>query len=173
MHATIELFEKRCIIYTMSREIVKMIIIGVLFLAVFSYFALGLNGRQGNSANNGTAPETATTEDVKIPDNLKIEDTLEGTGSAVKTGDTVSIHYAGTLEDGTPFDSSYDRGQPFETPIGAGQVIKGWDLGVVGMKVGGKRRLTIPPELGYGEQGSGTIPPNSTLIFDVELMEIK
>lgn len=157
----------------MTREIVKMIIIGFIFLAVVTYFALGLNGKSGNNANIKTTPETITTEDVKIPDNLKIEDTLEGTGSAVKTGDTVSIHYAGTLEDGTPFDNSYDRGEPFETPIGAGQVIKGWDLGVVGMKVGGKRRLTIPPELGYGEQGSGAIPPNATLIFDVELIEIK
>ncbi len=150
-----------------------MIIIGFVVLAVFTYFALGLNGKPNNNAVVNSTPQTADVEEVKIPDNLKIEDTLEGTGSAVKTGDTISIHYAGTLEDGTPFDNSYDRGEPFETPIGAGQVIKGWDLGVVGMKVGGKRRLTIPPELGYGEQGSGTIPPNSTLIFDVELIEIK
>ncbi len=157
----------------MTREIVKMIVIGFVVLTVFTYFALGLNGRPGNNAQVQTTPETATTEDVEIPDNLKIEDTQVGSGAAVKTGDTVSIHYAGTLEDGTPFDNSYDRGEPFETPIGAGQVIKGWDLGVVGMKVGGKRRLTIPPELGYGEQDKGNIPPNSTLIFDVELMEIK
>ena len=158
----------------MTREIMKMIVLGFVILAVFSYFALGLNNnRSGTSAPVASTPQTADTEEAKIPDNLKIEDTQVGTGSAVKSGDTVSIHYAGTLEDGTPFDNSYDRGAPFETPIGAGQVIKGWDLGVVGMKVGGKRRLTIPPELGYGEQGSGTIPPNSTLIFDVELIEIK
>jgi len=95
------------------------------------------------------------------------------TGAAVKSGDSISINYTGTLQDGTKFDSSYDRGTPFETQIGVGSVIKGWDLGVVGMKIGGKRRLTIPPELGYGAQGQGQIPPNSTLIFEVELMEIK
>lgn len=104
---------------------------------------------------------------------LKIEDVKMGTGEAVKNGDTILINYTGTLKDGTKFDSSYDRGEPFETKIGVGQVIKGWDEGVVGMKVGGKRRLTIPPSLGYGSQAVGSIPPDSTLLFDVELVEIK
>ncbi len=108
-----------------------------------------------------------------LPDGLKIEDEKIGTGAEVKSGDTISIHYLGTLENGQKFDSSYDRGTPFETQIGVGQVIKGWDEGVVGMKVGGKRKLTIPPSLGYGDQGAGSIPPNSTLIFEVELMAIK
>ena len=104
---------------------------------------------------------------------LKIEDIKVGTGKAVKSGDTVIINYVGTLTNGTKFDSSYDRNQPFETQIGTGQVIKGWDLGVIGMKVGGKRKLTIPPQLGYGDQAAGIIPPNSTLIFELELMGIK
>jgi len=105
---------------------------------------------------------------------LKIEDITIGTGSEVKTGDTVVMHYSGTLEDGTKFDSSYDRGEPFETQIGVGQVIKGWDEGVPGMKVGGKRKLTIPSELAYGERGAGNvIPPFATLIFEVELLQIK
>lgn len=104
---------------------------------------------------------------------LQITDTVVGTGDEVKSGDTVLINYTGTLEDGTKFDSSYDRGKPFETKIGVGDVIKGWDEGVVGMKVGGKRHLVIPPDLAYGDQQVGVIPPNSTLIFDVELMEVK
>ena len=105
---------------------------------------------------------------------LQIEDIKIGTGSAVKSGDTVSINYLGTLEDGTKFDSSYDRKESFETQIGVGYVIKGWDEGVVGMKVGGKRKLTIPYQLAYGENGiPGAIPAKATLIFEVELMGIK
>lgn len=108
-----------------------------------------------------------------LPNGLKIEDQKVGQGKEAKEGDTISIHYIGTLADGKKFDSSYDRGQPFETQIGVGQVIKGWDKGVLGMKVGGKRRLTIPPELGYGATGAGNvIPPNATLIFEVELIGI-
>lgn len=105
---------------------------------------------------------------------LIIEDLIVGTGSEVKSGDLVSIHYYGTLEDGKQFDSSYDRNQPFETEIGVGQVIRGWDEGVPGMKIGGKRKLTIPFDMAYGERGiPGVIPPKSTLIFEVELLNIK
>jgi len=117
------------------------------------------------------SPTTATP--TIFSNGLQIENLEVGQGTAVKSGDRISIHYLGTLTDGTKFDSSYDRSQPFETQIGVGQVIQGWDLGVVGMKVGGKRRLTIPPALGYGERGAGAvIPPNATLIFEVELVGI-
>ena len=105
---------------------------------------------------------------------LKYEDLNEGTGAAAKSGDTVEVHYTGWLTNGTKFDSSVDRGQPFSFRLGAGRVIKGWDEGVAGMKVGGKRKLSIPPDLGYGNRGAGSaIPPNAELIFEVELLKIK
>jgi FKBP-type peptidyl-prolyl cis-trans isomerase len=104
---------------------------------------------------------------------LKIEDLRVGGGSEAKAGNNVIVHYVGTLTDGKKFDSSRDRGQGFSFRLGAGKVIKGWDQGVAGMKVGGMRRLTIPPDLGYGERGfPPVIPPNSTLVFEVELLEV-
>jgi FKBP-type peptidyl-prolyl cis-trans isomerase FkpA len=105
---------------------------------------------------------------------LKIEDLTIGNGAEAKSGQSVSVHYVGTLTSGSKFDSSRDRGQPFEFSLGAGMVIKGWDQGVAGMKVGGLRKLTIPPELGYGARGfPPVIPANSTLIFEVELIAVK
>lgn len=106
---------------------------------------------------------------------VKIETTQEGIGDrVVKNGDTISVHYTGKLEDGSKFDSSLDRGQPFEFTIGQGMVIQGWEQGLLGMKKGEKRILTIPSELGYGSRGAaGVIPPNATLIFEVELIDIK
>ena len=106
---------------------------------------------------------------------LKIEVLQEGSGEVLtKKGDTISVHYTGTLENGTKFDSSIDRGEPFSFTIGAGQVIQGWEQGTLDMKVGEKRKLTIPAELGYGSRGAGSaIPPNATIIFDIELMDIQ
>ena len=115
--------------------------------------------------------ETKTTTTAS---GLQYEDIKQGQGDAATAGKTVSVHYTGWLTDGKKFDSSKDRGQPFEFPLGGGRVIKGWDEGVQGMKVGGKRTLVIPPQLGYGPRGAGgVIPPNATLMFDVELLAVK
>ena len=104
---------------------------------------------------------------------MKVEIIKEGSGAVAKSGDHVFVHYTGTLKNGTKFDSSVDRGVPFDFDLGAGQVIKGWDLGVEGMKIGEQRKLTIPPELGYGDRGAGNlIAPGATLIFTVELLKI-
>jgi peptidylprolyl isomerase len=111
---------------------------------------------------------------VTTPSGLKYIDIAEGEGATPTKGQTVSVHYTGTLENGSKFDSSRDRGRPFDFKIGVGQVIQGWDEGVGSMKVGGRRTLIIPSELGYGSRGAGgVIPPNATLIFDVELLAIR
>ena len=111
---------------------------------------------------------------TKTSSGLEYRDDKVGDGQEAKAGDHVSVHYTGTLTDGKKFDSSRDRGQPFQFALGAGQVIRGWDEGVAGMKVGGKRTLIIPPEMGYGARGAGgVIPPNATLVFDVELIAVR
>ena|SRR5471030_3097592 len=110
---------------------------------------------------------------TKTPIGLIIEDLVLGEGAAASSGHSVTVHYTGWLESGSKFDSSKDRNNPFVFHLGAGQVIRGWDEGVQGMLVGGKRKLTIPPELGYGARGAGgVIPPNATLVFEVELLGI-
>jgi len=112
-------------------------------------------------------------DEVSLPGGLKVQDIVVGTGAEAKDGMKVSVHYTGWLTDGTKFDSSLDRGQPFPFTLGTGAVIKGWDQGVKGMRVGGKRRLTIPPDLAYGERGyPPVIPPNAPLVFEVELLGV-
>ena len=112
-------------------------------------------------------------DSIKSPSGLVIEELVVGSGAAAAAGQKVSVHYTGWLTDGKKFDSSKDRGDPFVFPLGRGHVIKGWDEGVAGMKVGGKRKLTIPPGLGYGARGAGgVIPPNATLVFEVELLAV-
>ena len=117
-------------------------------------------------------PEEKENKWIKLKNGLEMQDIVIGAGKEAVSGDAVAAHYIGTLANGKKFDSSYDRGQPFAFILGGGMVIKGWDLGVVGMKIGGKRKLVIPPELGYGSRdvGGGAIPPNSTLFFEIELV---
>ncbi len=126
-----------------------------------------------NNPAPGAAP-AGSAKEVTLQDGLKYTDDVVGTGTEATTGKTAVVHYTGWLSDGKKFDSSKDRNQPFSFPLGRGQVIKGWDEGVVGMKVGGKRTLIIPPSLGYGAQGAGgVIPPNATLKFEVELIDVR
>jgi len=152
----------------------------ILFVAT-----LGCQQNATTTQSNSPSSQTSTTSTSTVPapaapgtrttaSGLQIQDLQVGTGLEAVKGKRVSIHYTGTLVDGTKFDSSLDRGTPYELTLGAAEVIAGWDEGIVGMKIGGKRRLTIPPRLGYGERGyPGAIPPNATLMFDLELMDVK
>ena len=117
--------------------------------------------------------DSAQGKPIRYDNGLVVQDVVVGNGKIAENGDTLSAHYVGALEDGTVFDNSYDRGQPIQFVLGSGQLIQGWELGLVGMKERGKRRLVVPPELGYGAQGAGnTIPPNATLFFEIELVDV-
>ncbi len=145
-----------------------MLIGAVLVLITVAAVAAACSQSPASAGGGGGGNEVTT------PSGLKYTDVKEGTGAQPRAGQTAVVHYTGWLLDGTKFDSSKDRGQPFSFPVGQGQVIKGWDEGVATMKVGGKRRLTIPPDLGYGARGAGNvIPPNATLTFEVELLEVR
>lgn len=141
----------------------------IILLVVVPVVTLLLLGNASKQIPTPSATITPTNMDE-----LKIEDIVVGTGIEAVVGKKVTVNYLGTLTNGTKFDSSYDRGTPFSFNLGAGEVIKGWDQGVNGMMVGGKRKLTIPSSLGYGAQGAGdAIPPDSTLIFEVELLKVE
>ena len=174
----------------MSKNVVPLLIVlAVVFVGGLGIFLLSNQKTQDSDINLSPTPfptnaiintpmpqatSGANMDNIQTTkDGLKIQDIVVGNGQEVKTGDSVTVHYLGTLENGTKFDSSYDRNAPFTTQIGIGEVIKGWDEGIIGMKVGGKRKLIIPPDLGYGQQAAGSIPPNATLIFEVELLEVK
>ena len=152
--------------YTKSIVIAAIAILAIVLLFYFSgkFFPQKENGSSDNNIN----------KEIVMENGLKIEDVKLGTGAEAKEGNMITAHYTGTLLDGTKFDSSLDRGTPFSFQLGSGQVIAGWDQGVLGMKVGGKRKLTIPPDLAYGEQGiPGAIPSNATLIFEIELLSVQ
>lgn len=153
------------------RNVEKFIVV-LLLLAAVSIPACSQKEAKPvtEKATESKAPAGATV----TASGLSYTDIVKGTGAAPTSGKMVTVHYTGVLENGTKFDSSVDRGQPFSFRIGAGEVIPGWDEGVISMKVGGKRKLVIPPQLGYGANGAGgVIPPNATLIFDVELLDVE
>jgi len=154
---------------------IAIIAVAALILIAVGYFVF--QAYTSKAQPTPTEQVIIDNEDVEVittASGLRYQDIIVGDGPEAKAGDTVKVHYTGWLEDDTKFDSSVDRGAPFEFTIGAGMVIQGWDEGVVGMKVGGKRKLIIPPDLGYGSRGAGAgvIPPNATLIFDIDLLEI-
>ena len=164
----------------------------VVVLALFAATGLGGCSKQGGSPSQGSTPSGAQSSaqpsqplasqestlatskgNAEKTAGLVTSDEVVGEGTSAKSGDRVTVNYTGWLLDGTKFDSSKDRNQPFSFSLGAGEVIPGWDQGVAGMKVGGKRKLTVPPDLGYGTRGAGgVIPPNATLVFEVELLKI-
>ncbi len=151
------------------RSVEKFIVL-LLLIAAISIPACSQKEAK-STPDKGAAEVPTTAGAVKTASGLSYTDIVKGTGAAPVSGKEVTVHYTGTLENGKKFDSSVDRGQPFVFRIGAGEVIPGWDEGVISMRVGGKRRLVIPPQLGYGAAGAGgVIPPNATLIFDVELL---
>jgi len=145
---------------------------GTRVLTIPAELAYGAQG-YGEIPPNATLIYQFELLDVQAAPQVKIEDLQVGTGAEAVPGKSITVNYTGTLANGTVFDSSYQRNKPLTLQLGAGQVIPGWEQGLEGMKVGGKRRLTIPPSLGYGAQGQGAIPPNATLIFDVELLDVQ
>lgn len=125
------------------------------------------------STSTTPTPQSTTTAQLEGGQQMQSEDLVVGSGDEAVSGKTVTVNYVGTFTDGTKFDASADHGQPFSFTLGAGQVIQGWDQGVAGMKVGGKRKLTVPPELGYGPNDYGSIPGGSTLVFEIELLKVE
>ena len=155
----------------------KLLLLPTIFAILALASGCGNSEKSATSSPSGASstasPTKVTGQPTTTPSGLQYWDIVTGTGETAVPGKPVSVHYTGWLTSGEKFDSSVDRGKPFVFTLGAGQVIKGWNEGVAGMKAGGKRQLRIPPSLGYGENGAGgVIPPNATLIFDVELIEV-
>lgn len=161
----------------MSKTLLIIVII-ILIVIIIGIYLIARNISQNSTtasqqnANQNAQNSNSTSITYNIQ-GMKVEILQQGSGVGAKSGDTVTVNYVGTLQDGTKFDSSIDRGQPFQFILGQNSVIQGWELGVVGMKVGEKRKLTIPPELAYGSQGAGgVIPPNATLNFEIDMLKI-
>lgn len=151
-----------------------IIFIAVAVIIIFAAMQYKPNATSPISTTNITDTTTTTNNITTMPNGLIIEDVKVGTGAEAKKGTLITVHYVGTLDNGTKFDSSRDRGEPFVFPLGQGMVIQGWEQGFEGMKVGGIRKLTIPSALGYGAAGAGAaIPPNATLHFEVELLGVR
>lgn len=171
----------------MSNNKLWIVALVLLVVAAVVFLRFGLNNTKPTATpeltttlstppsplTSSSPPATSSATIQPIMSELKIEDLTVGTGDEAVAGKLITVNYLGTLLDGTKFDSSYDRNAPFQFTLGAGEVIKGWDEGFAGMKVGGKRKLTIPPELGYGSMATGGIPANSTLVFEVELLKVE
>ena len=152
----------------------RLVIVAFLLAGVMFLFAQSKKSADTKKSAAQSGPAKVTGEPKTTTSGVQYWDIKQGTGAEATAGKTVTVHYTGWLTSGKKFDSSRDRNEPFDFTLGAGQVIKGWDEGVAGMKVGGKRQLKIPPAAGYGAQGAGNvIPPNATLIFDVELLGVK
>ncbi|HWH69445.1 MAG TPA: FKBP-type peptidyl-prolyl cis-trans isomerase [Candidatus Sulfotelmatobacter sp.] len=156
------------------RNVEKIIVLLLLVAAISIPACSQKDPATAPAAAEKTTESKAAAGATKTPSGLAFVDMVKGSGASPTSGKNVTVHYTGWLENGTKFDSSVDRGVPFTFRIGAGEVIPGWDEGVMSMKVGGKRKLIIPPQLGYGAQGAGgVIPPNATLIFEVELLNVE
>jgi FKBP-type peptidyl-prolyl cis-trans isomerase len=153
----------------------KYITVVAVILALTAAFAVAQSASKKSAPANTNAPTKVTGDGVKTPSGLVYWDIRVGTGEIAKEGSHVRVHYTGWLTNGKKFDSSVDAGKPFDFTIGNSEVIKGWEEGVAGMRIGGKRQLRIPPALGYGAEGTpgGPIPPNATLIFDVQLLNVQ
>jgi FKBP-type peptidyl-prolyl cis-trans isomerase len=156
-------------------RITKYVAAIAIILALTAVFVLAQSASRKSTSANTNAPTKVTGNGVRTPSGLVYWDIRVGTGEVAKEGSHVRVHYTGWLTNGKKFDSSVDAGTPFDFTIGNGEVIKGWEEGVSGMKVGGKRQLRIPPSLGYGAEGTpgGPIPPNANLIFDVKLLQVQ
>lgn len=143
----------------------------VLFAFVFAGLAFARTDAK-HPDENTYAPSHVEGPPKKTPSGVEYWDIVVGTGAMATSGKTVGVHYTGWLTDGTKFDSSVDRGKPIMFPLGVGKVIRGWDEGIVGMKIGGKRQLRVPASAGYGSRGTGAVPPNAVLIFDIQLLAV-